>query len=547
MALPNGVDLQWPPKHCKPAERQYRVWDAWFSGDPDRLHDVYQVTNGLGGLIDPKGYGTATDGNLMDRLARYFWGNPPEPGEIRHHKLHIPLAGDISETSADMLYGEPPDFIVMDDEVTQDALDKIIENGLLPVLLEGSEVSSALGGWYIRCTWDPVVADTPLFDAIPPDSAVPEWRSGRLVAVTFWREVECDEGVIWRHLEKHEPGRVYHALYKGDREVLGDRQPLESHPETEPYQLLVNRDGWVDTGAEHLTAEYIPNMLPNRGMRGSPLGRSDYQGIEPTMDALDETWSSLMRDVRLGKGRVIVPDVYLESQGPGKGARFNPEREFFTPVKALPDDAGVDLEIVQFQIRVAEHLDTARALAVQAVRGAGYSAQTFGEMDSSSGTATATEIQAREKRSYTTRDRKIGYNKPPIRRILKAALEVYVAKFGAQGITPQMPEIDFPDGVQSDEFTTAKTVQMLDSAAAISTRTKIRMVHPQWTDEQVDEEIEAIQEGSTTEVTDPGETEDDLAPADAFGALPVDETSAPPAVSSPDEAGAVNPGADLAG
>ncbi len=123
VGLPDKVDMQWPPKHCKSADDQYRIWAAWFSGDPDRLHDVYQVTNGLGGLIDPKGYGTATDGNLMDRLARYFWGNPPQPGEIRHTKLHIPLAGDISSTSADMLYGEPPDIGVLDDEATQTAID----------------------------------------------------------------------------------------------------------------------------------------------------------------------------------------------------------------------------------------------------------------------------------------------------------------------------------------------------------------------------------------------------------------------------------------
>lgn len=486
----------WPPKQCREVEKQYKIWDAWYSGDPDKLHNIYQVTNGLGGLIDPKGYGTVTETNLMDRVARYFWGNPPQPGEIRHTKLHIPLAGDIASTSADLLFGEPPTFSVdkdPDNLETNQYLEKLVDNGLIPVLSEGAEIGSSMGGYYLRVTWDPIVAECPVYDAIPPDSAVPEFRSGRLVGVTFWREVSNDQGEVLRHLEKHEPGRVWHALFKGDADSLGMRVRLQEHPDTEAFGKLVNDEGWVETGTTWLTAEYVPNMLPNRIFRGSNLGRSDYSGIESTMDAIDETWSSLMRDVRNGKGRVIVPEAYLDNQGPGKGARFDSERGFFSPVKALPDSEGVSLSIVQFDIRVTEHVSTIKALAAQAVRGAGYSAQTFGENDSGSGTATATEIQAREKRSYTTRDKKIGYTKPPLGRILKAGLEMYAAKWGLTDIVPQVPNIVFPDGVQTDELTTARTIQMLDAATAASTRTKVEMAHPQWDKDQVQDEIDAIE------------------------------------------------------
>lgn len=492
----------WPPKHCKDVDKQYKIWDAWYSGDPDKLHDIYQVTNGLGGLIDPKGYGNVTDTNLMDRVARYFWGNPPQPGEIRHTKLHVPLAGDISSTSADLLFGEPPTFSVDKDPInlnTNVYLEKIVDNGLIPVLSEGAETGSAMGGYYLRVTWDPMVADCPIYDTIPPDSAVPEFRSGRLVCVTFWREVHTEQGYVWRHLEKHEPGKVWHALFKGDADSLGTRIDLREHPETEPFAALVGEEGWVDTGTAWLTAEYVPNMLPNRLFRGSNLGRSDYSGIEPTMDAIDETWSSLMRDVRNGKGRVIVPEAYLDFQGQGRGARFDPERGYFSPVKALPDSEGVSLSIVQFDIRVTEHVATIKALASQAVRGAGYSAQTFGENDSGSGTATATEIQAREKRSYTTRDKKIGYTKPPLGRILKAGLEMYAVKFGVTDLVPQVPNIVFPDGVQTDELTTSRTIQMLDAARAASTRTKVQMAHPQWDKDQVQEEVDAIEAAQAME------------------------------------------------
>lgn len=523
MALPDNNPV-WPPRDCKAAHRHYREWNAWYSGDSQELRRFYQVSNGFGALIDPKQYPDSAN-NLLDQVSRFFWGNPPEPGNLRDAKLHIPLAGDISSTSADLLFGEPPTWSVPEDlggsKATQARLDKIIENGAVPALLEAAEIGSALGGVYVRVTADMEIG-MPVFDVIPPDAAAPEWVGTRLRAVTFWRELENDQGKVWRHLERHEVGWVYHALYVGTEERLGTPVDLRLRPETEGYWASVGDAGRAQTGADVLTAEYIPNMRPNRLMRGSPLGRSDYSGIEPTMDALDESWSSLMRDIRLGKSRLIVPESYLESNGPGRGARFSAERELFTPVKAMPDNEGVSIEQVQFNIRVEEHLTACRSLAVQALRGAGYSAQTFGEGDQG-GPVTATEVQARERRSYTTRDRKIGYCRLPVSRLSKAALQMDKFWFGGDsGDVSEVPNLEWPDGVQVDMETTAKVVQMLDAAKALSLRTKVQMVHPQWDREQIKTEMDDIEGEQDVEV----EADDN---ADAFDTQPPENNAVTPA------------------
>lgn len=513
----------WPPKECQVAARHYREWGAWYSGDPQELRRFYQVSNGFGALIDPKQYPDSAN-NLLDQVSRFFWGNPPESGNIRDAKLHIPLAGDIASTSADLLFGEPPVWSVPDDlagaEDTQGRLDKIVDNGLIPAMLEASEIGSALGGAYVRVTAD-LEVDTPVFDVIPPDSAVPEWRGNRLNAVVFWRELANDQGRVLRHLEKHEVGWIYHGLFVGTEERLGNQVDLRAHPETEGFYNQVGESGRAETGADVLTADYIPNMRPNRLMRGSALGRSDYQGIESVMDALDEAWSSLMRDIRLGKSRLIVPESYLESNGVGRGARFNAERELFVPVKAMPDNEGVSIEQVQFKIRVDEHLSACRNLAVQALRGAGYAAQTFGEGEAG-GPATATEVQSRERRSYTTRDRKIGYTRLPLTRLTRAALQMDKRWYGSDSgdVTSENPNLEWPDGVQVDIETTSKVVQMLDSAKAISTRTKIQMVHPQWDKDQVEEEIDLIEGNEEVEVEAPED-------ADAFDQEPEVEEVTP--------------------
>lgn len=107
-----------------------------------------------------------------------------------------------------------------------------------------------------------------------------------------------------------------HVLYEGTGGNIGRSVPLTERPETAGFVDLLGADGLsIKTGLTVLTAAYVPNMLPNRRRRGSPFGRSDYAApIHDQFDALDETWTSWMRDVRLACGRLIVPDGYLRRE-----------------------------------------------------------------------------------------------------------------------------------------------------------------------------------------------------------------------------------------
>ena len=150
--------------------------------------------------------------------------------------------------------------------------------------------------------------------------------------------------------------------------------------------------------AERLTVQmptigvaYVPNMLPNRVDRRSPNGRSDYQGVEGVLHSLDETMTSWMRDIRLGKARIIVPEGYLHTKGLGDGQSFDEDREVFTPLN-LPENmaAGTELEVITFDLRTVEHRDTMLTLVERVASAAGYSPQDFGlniEGRAESGTA----------------------------------------------------------------------------------------------------------------------------------------------------------------
>jgi hypothetical protein len=509
--LPLGGKTPWPPRELGAVQNRMAAWSAWYSGDPDQLSAVYGGQSGYdptgtGFFASEKG-GWAHRGGVSGWLQRQFWGARTPMGE-RRTKLHMPIAGDIASTSARMLFSEPP-TITVENTKTQERLDKL-NRRLHTGLLEAAEVAAALGGVYLRVCWDKDERpDGPWISAVHADAAVPEWCYDRLGAVTFWRVVAADGSDVWRHLERHEPGAILHGLYRGSADELGTRMALEDHPATAGLvsdQMLPG--DIIDTGVPgRLTAVYAPNMRPNRLWRASPaaayLGRSDYAGVEALMDALDEAWSSWMRDLRLGKGRLVVPDVYLDSNGPGKGARFDADREIFQTLNLLPQPNGpATIEIVQFDIRVQEHATTCGELMARIVTSAGYSLQSFG-MDSATA-ATATEVNSRDRKSETTRDQKIQYFAPELAELLETLMLVDNAQFGS-GITAEEPEIEFGDSVSVDPESMARTLQLLEAAQAASTRTRVQMLHPEWDGDQVDEEVALIQgEQPGANLTDPG-------------------------------------------
>ncbi|WP_432182044.1 phage portal protein [Streptomyces sp. NBC_00063] len=497
MPLPTG-DIAWPPPYLAPALDSMHAWDSWWSGDTDRLEQLYGGSTGGG--PDPKRMQYA--GGVVGRIARWWWGTPTAPGE-RRTKMHVPIAGDLCGGSADLLFSEPPKLVV-DHTPTQDRLDVLADDGMLATLQTAAEVGAALGGVYLRPVYDRDVADRPWLVAEHADRAVPEFTWGRLSAVTFWRVVGEDDGQVWRHLERHEPGVILHGLYQGTREKLGRPVPLEDSPATEGYAGIVNDDGGIETGFDLLDVSYIPNQASRKWRcrpRLADLGRSDLDGIEPLMDALDETYSSWMRDIRLGKGRILVPNAYLQSQGPGRGASWNPDQEAFAGLEMLArGDSGTQLTVAQFAIRVNEHRDTAEDLVNQILRSAGYSGQTFGLGGDIA--VTATETVAKERRSMTTRGRKILRWRPALSHAIEALLAVDCQVFGG-GVAPQRPGIEFEDSVQEDPLSLANTADVLRRAQAASTDTLVRMAHPEWDEKQVQAEVALIQGESGTAVPDP--------------------------------------------
>lgn len=502
MALPEP-NTAWPPPSWAKAYAAYEENEAWYLGDVDKLTKVYAKSDRQ--RPSHRVNGQEYTGGLVGAMSRFFWGRPVPAGQART-RLHIPAAADLATLSSDLMFSEPPEVTIAGlSEISQARLDLIANSDEAHAMYnEMGELKAALGATVITSEWDLEIADHVWLASYGVDVVIPEFRRKKLVAATMWTEY-IDGNVHWRHLERHEVGRIEHALFKGTADKLGQRVPLQDRPETKYLAGLVNAESSILTGIDRLTVSYnlnMPTMAWRKHGELAAAGRSDFAQLHSLFDALDETWSSWMRDLKQGAGKVLVPDGALQSGPVGTGGYFDAGQEIFAGLNAPGDPNKLVFDKVQFNIRVEEHERTAYAIYREILRKAGYSPSAWGDYGKG-GAITATEIDDRSKGSERTRDKKALYDKRAIGEQASVALELdgilFPGKGGGRFDEPTV--VSFPQVSQEDPEKTARTVQLLDAARAISTEQKVRRANPEWEDDAITKEVRKIlAEG----VPDPG-------------------------------------------
>lgn len=358
--------------------------------------------------------------------------------------------------------------------------------------------------------WNPDIADHVYVTAHDADTAVPEWAGRRLRAVTFWSTYEHGDDV-YRHLERHERGAIIHALYESHGDEFGDRVPFDALDETRWLAALSSEASPLEvvlpTGIRRLTVTYQPNVRPSREMRRacgglSMFGRSDYLGVEAELNALDETWSSWMRDLKVARSRVFVDESMLRSRGFGQGASWDEEQEVYTVLRSIAAQDNKQIEAQQFNIRVEEHERTALGLTRAILRNAGLGSRDYD--DNVSGQITATGENRLDKREETSRDKRIRYAAAATTEIASIALELdrllFPGKGGREGI---QVNAEFPATQQSDPEKDARVISLLEAAKAISLDTKVRRANPDWDEPRLQEEVARIRQEQGVRAPDP--------------------------------------------
>lgn len=523
MALPKNGSL-WPPQKWQTALASLARWDAWYTDDVDALGYLYATTN------------QQQSTSLWWQVRRFFWGTPtPQTTQQRPVKMHVPVASTIARLGAQVVFSELPAVKFGDgDHDTDDkgittAQGKTVEARLVELLndeahaalLEADEFREAHGGVFVKVAWNTELSDGPFLDTVASDAAVPTFVNGRLTSVIFWSDLAMVDGDQhhYRLLEDHTPGRIEFALFTAENsKSLGMRVPLTHHPDTEYLAAMVDGDSGVATGSKLLTAVYVPRSRPNGKLRRDPvardLGRSAYDGVEDVFDRIDEVYTSWMRDIRLGRARIVVPKQYIDVLGPGQGGVFDTDKEVFTPlgeqIGSLNPGTGTGakgsvegfIQMFQPNIRFKEHLETVTHLLARAYQACGYSPQTFG--DANEVAVTATEVTSRQNLTTLTRGTAIMAWRPQLKHLFAALLDVDQARFNGPGRGEALPDIEWPDSETIAPEVQARTLQLLVLAEAVSLDQRVKMLHTDWDQDQVDAEVQRIKD-DTTLLPDPTE------------------------------------------
>lgn len=476
----------WPPRPYDKVLAACAEGQVWWEGDPSKLAAFYG--------------GQAGDALAKARVRRTWqaakaawWGKPRPTGASAPKRLHVPIAADLCRVSANTLFGSPVTFFdPAEDARLTERIDTILNTPeTYSRLLVAAESAAALSGVYGRVVWDDEVDDHTWIDWVDADRAVPTFRWGKLIGVTFWTDLDSDDDrIVYRHLEHYGKGVIEHGLYRGTKEKLGVKVDLNARPETEGLAEVVH------TGVDDVAARYMPHHRPNPAWRGEPalkpLGRPDLSvDVIHLMDAIDETWSSWMNDLVIGRGRIMVSENLLTQRGPGQGTQFDTDRTIFSPVGNPVNNDGMTslIQAQQFDIRVTEHEQTFSSLLRRVISRAGYSPLTFGLQDEVA--TTATEVDAKERDTNATRSARI--------RLWSGLAELATIQLRIDAlIFRQSPEptetitVDWPAMHQESERQRAETVQLWEGARAASAHTKVAMLHPEWDDARVAEEVKLI-------------------------------------------------------
>jgi A118 family predicted phage portal protein len=490
MPLPTNPKTAWPPIPRKRVDL-FREMAAWYSADMVALSDLYErrLQNGTPETT--------------------HWGRQVKK-EVQV-TVHVPLATDISKVSAALLFGEHPTIRIpdagdnTDAEDTQKRLDYIVEKTeTYNKLIEAADIGSGLGGIYLKVSWDAKLADHPILEIVQPDQAAPEFKYGIMTAATFWKTLAVDGNKVWRLLERHEPGQILTGLYLGTDHELGASVDLSKRPETETTLPVVYLP---DALKNSLACVYIPNLLPNRRDRGSYLGQSDYAEAVPLMDSLDTVYTSWIRDIRLGQGRILAPREFFEADPSDDQPTFNLDRAAYVALDVPPGEwtsMAQQITVAQFAIRMEEHRSTAVNLVESIVSAAGYNSQSFGlniQGNAESGTA----LNFRERKSIRTTGQKSEYWRPRLKHILWVMLVIDAMQLGS-GIQPISPDVELADPAGIDIRQRAETVEMINRAQAASVETRVRMLHPDRNETWIQAEVKRILDEQGMAVPDPLET-----------------------------------------
>ena len=466
---------------------------TWFVGNGRRLNLFYK-----------------TSPELSENLS-YFWREAPPS----YRKVHSGLPSLIARKMAIVLFGGGLDTTieVLDESgKVNDDLSAAIKEELTKLqrqtdieikLSEAATTESWCGHVFFKLSCDTELTKYPILEVVDVRNALAIKERGITTAIEFYN-----------YYEKGQSKYVHKEIYSTDENgwatisnelwcksaTREKQEPLTLLPQTANLPEVV-----IFEGLKGMLAFEKANKLPNAEFYESGYGESDFAGAISAFDALDETLSEIFKEIRDNKTIRYIPQTMLNIQN-AEGESLMRYDSFITNYQKINDQLTEqtkhEINITQIADKTSQHLEKWKVALTVAVNKAGLSPLALGVTGLEAVNAGMESQRERNKATLETRSLKIKLWQPVIERLYKQllAFNAWLIKTGGGEGETSMPDdinnvrltVKFGDYVADSVSERITTWGSAKTQRVASTEEAIREIHPDWSETQIENEVNII-------------------------------------------------------
>lgn len=509
----------------KAFSRRIYEYKVWSMGNAGALCWFYRTENAKIGTYDYN-------------KQNYFWARAP----ITRRMIHCGIPGLISTRMSDILFKNGVELSAIiykttegeslaEDKAAEKKANEFIKSTLAPKLnlqenLQTAAVNESWGGHcFFRLSHDFSVSAYPILETFDITQCELIKVRGLTKAIVFktWykhasKSYRLDE--IYSTTEKGDGCITYKLFtFEGDKEREVE---LLSIPQTQAM-FFVNGKGnpngiqldeqqrFVYEGLKGMLAFEKPNKKPSREFPSSDYGASDYEGAIDEFDALDEITSANVREIRTNETKRYIPDIMImQKDENGEPIPFDDFCDAFMTVKGSQEqDVANKIETSTIDDKTESFLSKWKTSLSIVCNLAKISPYSLGITWLEAVGPSAESQLERNKTTLDMRKGKIELWEPLIKEMLLRALQLnawiqkHVEGAAERQKADGVPDIDFTQGnttiqVEFGEYVTEGVSQRITTwsgaktARVASTEECVRQIHPDWTEKQVQDEVNII-------------------------------------------------------
>ena len=347
----------------------------WFLGCEDLLADFYQTKT--------------HNYTIIDTRAEYYYSNVGSNVRV----IHSGLPSLISYSKARLLMSGGLEFTVNKDKDKEDkklteTLQLIFDDNKLDGVIKNSVTTESWGKRFAwKISYDKDISKYPIVELYKPQDYECVYKKGRLQEVVFFNYYEKND-TDYRLEETYGKGYIKYQLYQCNKDGNEVLVPLTDLEETATLNDVSWNEKRMIAGAKEIV-------------------KSDYDGIISEFDALDESWSQLMDEIRLARSEVYVPEMLLTNK------TFNKFRKNYAQLGNDERETGKNaIEHIQPDIRTDEYGKAIDKITANCLVDTGLDPFTVGIDSGIGANASGENLTKREASSLRTRGEMIDEWEP---------------------------------------------------------------------------------------------------------------------------------------